>query len=61
VGFYGHDASLNTADNYALRQSINKDNKPDKNDATSSWNVYWKVYGNLQKSIFDESVEVEEL
>jgi hypothetical protein len=47
VGFYGHDASLNTTNNYALRQSINKDNKPDKNDATSSWNVYWKVYGNL--------------
>jgi hypothetical protein len=60
VGFYGHDSSYDTTDDYALRKEINIGNKPDKEDATSSTNVYWTKFGNLAKSLDEEEIlEVE--
>lgn len=56
VGFYGHDSSYDTTDDYALRKEINVGNKPDKEDAISSTNVYWTVFGNLAKSLDEEEI-----
>lgn len=58
VGFYGHDSSIDTTDDYELRRNISREDRPNNYDGVldlenpdSVNNIYWTKYGNLAISL----------